>query len=352
MANLPTGQISNHYELKNWDLFQIPEKEIADEWDGHTPQEAAERLHKYLLEKQGEQKHLTYPIKNNQKSSHCWNNAHDVRPKHLQRCICYDKYMGNVYCYVYDEYSKYWCTQMTEEHDPNGDNHVCDYADYRVTMWMPLPDTSLNVRDKIEPKFNVGDWIANGGAVWCIESIHNGFYYLKGSRSGVIKNSDIKTIDNNFHLWTIKDAKDGDVLKEDSCIFIIERMKPNGTAMVHCCLFDDDDFDLVGSNLSFDADSTYPATKEQRDQLFSKMKEAGYEWDAEKKELKKIEQKPTWSEEDERLRYSCIAHIKEELEEIRNDKFGHSEIILDLKESCRERIKWLESLKERFTLNK
>ena len=51
MANLPTGQISNHYELKDWDLFQIQEKEIADEWDGHTPQQAAERLHKYLLEK-------------------------------------------------------------------------------------------------------------------------------------------------------------------------------------------------------------------------------------------------------------------------------------------------------------
>ena len=52
MANLPTGQISNHYELKDWDLFQIPEKEVADKWDGHTPQEAADRLHKYLLEKQ------------------------------------------------------------------------------------------------------------------------------------------------------------------------------------------------------------------------------------------------------------------------------------------------------------
>lgn len=48
MANLPTGQISNHYELKDWNLFQIPEKEFADEWDGHTPQEAAERLHRYL----------------------------------------------------------------------------------------------------------------------------------------------------------------------------------------------------------------------------------------------------------------------------------------------------------------
>jgi len=52
MANLPTGQISNHYEMKDWDLFKVPEKELADEWDGHTPQEAAERLHKYLQQEQ------------------------------------------------------------------------------------------------------------------------------------------------------------------------------------------------------------------------------------------------------------------------------------------------------------
>ena len=48
MANLSTGQISNHYELKDWNLFKVPEKEIADEWDGHTPQEAAKRIKKYL----------------------------------------------------------------------------------------------------------------------------------------------------------------------------------------------------------------------------------------------------------------------------------------------------------------
>lgn len=52
MANLPTGQISNHYELKDWDLFQVPEKEFSDEWDGHTPQEAADRLYKYLQQEQ------------------------------------------------------------------------------------------------------------------------------------------------------------------------------------------------------------------------------------------------------------------------------------------------------------
>lgn len=54
MANLPTGQVSNHYELKDWDLFKVPEKEIADEWDGHTPQEAARRLYEYLQQEQPE----------------------------------------------------------------------------------------------------------------------------------------------------------------------------------------------------------------------------------------------------------------------------------------------------------
>lgn len=54
MANLPTGQISNHYELKDWDLFKVPEKEFADEWDGHTPQEAAKRLYEYLQQEQPE----------------------------------------------------------------------------------------------------------------------------------------------------------------------------------------------------------------------------------------------------------------------------------------------------------
>ena len=48
MAELPTGQISNHYELKYWNLFDIPEREFAMAWDGHTPQQAAQRLDDYL----------------------------------------------------------------------------------------------------------------------------------------------------------------------------------------------------------------------------------------------------------------------------------------------------------------
>jgi len=44
MATPPTGQISNHYELKDWDLFHCQEREVADKWDGHTAKDVVNRL--------------------------------------------------------------------------------------------------------------------------------------------------------------------------------------------------------------------------------------------------------------------------------------------------------------------
>lgn len=52
MATLPTGQISNHYELKDWDLFKCEERERADEWDGHTAKDVADRLKAFLLKEE------------------------------------------------------------------------------------------------------------------------------------------------------------------------------------------------------------------------------------------------------------------------------------------------------------
>ena len=45
VALLPSGQISNHYEAKDWDLFKIPTTPTAlFEFDGHTPQDVIIRL--------------------------------------------------------------------------------------------------------------------------------------------------------------------------------------------------------------------------------------------------------------------------------------------------------------------
>lgn len=47
VALLPTGLISNHYEMKHWDLFKIPEFEKSlFKFDGHSPQDVLDRLSK------------------------------------------------------------------------------------------------------------------------------------------------------------------------------------------------------------------------------------------------------------------------------------------------------------------
>jgi len=45
VAILPSGQISNHYEMKDWYLFNIPiENKAKYEFDGHTPTDVVNRL--------------------------------------------------------------------------------------------------------------------------------------------------------------------------------------------------------------------------------------------------------------------------------------------------------------------
>ena len=45
VAVLPTGQISNHYELKDWDLFDVTVHDRAlYEFDGHTSKDVVNRI--------------------------------------------------------------------------------------------------------------------------------------------------------------------------------------------------------------------------------------------------------------------------------------------------------------------
>lgn len=48
----PYGQITYHYDIDPyWDIFRVPELPTAPKWDGHTPEDALERL--YMLGIQG-----------------------------------------------------------------------------------------------------------------------------------------------------------------------------------------------------------------------------------------------------------------------------------------------------------
>lgn len=49
VANLPTGQVTNHYHIMHWDMFKINEYEkVNEDFDGHTPSDVIERLQQVI----------------------------------------------------------------------------------------------------------------------------------------------------------------------------------------------------------------------------------------------------------------------------------------------------------------
>ena len=148
--------------------------------------------------------------------------------------------------------------------------------------------------DKIKSKFNVGDWITNGNAIYHISNIRDdGFYCFDYGPSSDM----IQYIDNTCHLWTVDDATDGDILsyvtdEDDLWIMIYWSLyKPYEGHVHYHALLVNNDFSDKGT-CCICIDNLKPATKEQCDLLFSKMKNAGYEYNEDKKELKKIVQNP------------------------------------------------------------
>jgi len=159
---------------------------------------------------------------------------------------------------------------------------IIDKSD--VLAWLEKQGEK-NSTDKVEPKFNAGNWI-----VWqdkCYKVNYNGCGYELVDQNGLSTSLEYGTIDENAHLWSIEDAKDGDVLYSPHCKLL--------------WLYKNKQTCYVGNNLNYHSDSIVvnnpicipidarPATKEQRDTLFAKMKEESYEWNAEKKELNKVE---------------------------------------------------------------
>ena len=145
-----------------------------------------------------------------------------------------------------------------------------------------------------QPKFKVGDWLvyensncfAGGLTEAQVAKVKDGVYFFASGTSG-----SFKFIDECCRLWTIADAKNGDVLTNGKLIVIFNKLEePDYKQHIIAYV----GLDLCGrlqiteDTWQLGIDKAMPATKEQRDLLFAKIKEAGYEWDAEKKELRKI----------------------------------------------------------------
>ena len=154
-------------------------------------------------------------------------------------------------------------------------------------------DVEQNPTDKIEPKFKVGDWIIQEyvGVYKVIEICKSWYEVIDAENKHYSIGFDKEYM---CHLWTIEDAKDGDVLYHETkggvkYIVMNKGLNEHGNINSYFRYNSLDGFGVdIPAVLSTRLDGITPATKEQRDLLFQKMKEAGYEWDGEHKKLTAI----------------------------------------------------------------
>ena len=183
----------------------------------------------------------------------------------------------------------------------------CQYPKNAVKYWHDVEVDSIlawlekqgeQPTNKIEPKFKVGDWVVsnNNREVWQIGAryIREGQRIYLYNVNDVMMSITLEELNNDYHLWTIDDAKDGDVLvnsKGNPFIFTGKFTTNYHNPIAYCGIGNENKFIVCALNWRFhwaEKKEVSPATKEQRDLLFQKMKENGYEWNAEKKELNKI----------------------------------------------------------------
>ena len=130
-----------------------------------------------------------------------------------------------------------------------------------------------------ECKFKVGDWVVrkdkknfgNGCKFAQITNIDKEKYWFE---------SGTWTTDESLRLWTIQDAKNGDVLASKCSVFILRKLDTAGKPIAYCGIVEGVFYEASG--YCWTEEQCYPATEEQRDLLDQKMKEAGCCLDFEK----------------------------------------------------------------------
>ena len=152
----------------------------------------------------------------------------------------------------------------------------------------------LVIIEEVEvPKFSVGNWVfrnTNGEYPLLITAITDNYYTLQDTQENEASVAQI-TIDNYCHLWTLEDAKPGNILvSTDDCRpFIFKGFYYNGVPTAYCGINTRDSITVSASDNAWTHSPVRPATYEERLQLFDKLEEEGYKWDAESLTLSKIQ---------------------------------------------------------------
>ena len=138
-----------------------------------------------------------------------------------------------------------------------------------------------------EHKFHEGDWVVYNNDICQIVKREEGCNKLVtvfGIEKELVNERNLSTA----RLWTIEDAKDGDVLATSAGPFIYNGNNGGGSCPGSYCGINTLDSFQMGIDHHWIRKRVYPATKEQRDLLFQIIKELGYKWNVETKTLEKL----------------------------------------------------------------
>lgn len=154
-----------------------------------------------------------------------------------------------------------------------------------------VKEEKVDDANKVEPKFKVGDWITDGYFNCNIIHVLDD-RYIVDTKYNTLSPILFKDIPSRWWLWTIQDIKDGDIIyTANKNIFIFKKID-DCAVFCYCGLFFEEFSEYeqcVNGLIANKLPSDYaPATREQRNLLFQKMNEAGYEWISDKKKLIKL----------------------------------------------------------------
>lgn len=189
---------------------------------------------------------------------------------------------GNGTFEAYTDVKKTWCFSRFATKEER--QKLFDEIEAHGYTWNSKTKT---LEEITQPNFKVGDWVTDGVSTCQIHSIDDTQYWY--SENCIL--GSIESVDKRYHLWTIQDAKDGDMLFYDSgwaCIF--NRIHGIWYSS-YCFITSEGEFCTGYEEHAVDAKingKAHPATKEQRTFLLQKIREAGYLWDSVKKILEEI----------------------------------------------------------------
>lgn len=197
--------------------------------------------------------------------------------------------------------------------------------------------------DNIEPKFKVGDWVVREYTKDIITTNQVvDFKRIDDEHFGYTLDDETYfsgSWESSYHLWTIEDAKAGDVLVGNYGTFIFMGESNGG----YCGVLSDNTFIRSTGNNEM-TKGLHPATKEQRDSLLKALADAGWEFDFEKKELKGIEKKSVsitdeWIEDYWQHEKVINPYSHDKGEEI---QFDHQSFVRFCKKYCKKPAAWSE----------